>query len=97
MQHKKWIPIRLMRCVHTHWGRFAIKGRGSPSCVLIVLEKIGEDNQKIGKISGNPLTKSFRWKQSRKRLKTILEGQLVNKFDMCWNVNLKQSNESSRS
>jgi hypothetical protein len=27
----------------------------------------------------------------------ILEGRLVDKFDMCWNVNLKQSNESSKS
>ncbi len=60
-QHKKWIPIRLMGCVHMHWGRFAIERCGSSSCMLNVMEKIGEDNRKVEKINGNPFTKPSRW------------------------------------
>jgi hypothetical protein len=35
MQHKRWIPIRSMGCVHTHQS---------------IVEKIREDNQKVVKI-----------------------------------------------
>jgi hypothetical protein len=42
----------------------AIEGCGNPSCVSNVMEKIGEDNQKVGKINRNPLLESSRWKQS---------------------------------
>ncbi len=50
MQHKKWIPIRSMGCVHTHWKIFAIEGWGSPSRVWNAMKKIREDNQKAKKI-----------------------------------------------
>jgi GH43 family beta-xylosidase len=49
-QHKKWIPIRSIGCVHTHWGRLAIEGCASPSHIQSVVEKIGEDNWKVEKI-----------------------------------------------
>jgi len=49
-QHNKWIPIRLMGCVHTRQGRLAIEGCGSISYIRSVVKKIGEDNQKVGKI-----------------------------------------------
>jgi hypothetical protein len=42
---------RAMGCVHTHWGILIIEGCGSPNHVQNVVEKIGEDNQKVGKIS----------------------------------------------
>jgi hypothetical protein len=44
-----------------HWGRFAIERCGSSSCMLNVMEKIGEDNRKVEKINGNPFTKPSRW------------------------------------
>jgi hypothetical protein len=50
--------------MHAHnQGRFAIEGCGSPSYVLNVMEKIGENNRKVGKINGNPFAKFSRWKQ----------------------------------
>jgi hypothetical protein len=48
-QHNKWIIIRSMGCVHTHWGKLAIKGCGSPSLIWNVVEKLGENNQKLVK------------------------------------------------
>jgi hypothetical protein len=39
-----------MGCVLTHRGIFAIEGWGNPSCVQSVVEKIRENNQKVGKI-----------------------------------------------
>ncbi len=36
---------------------------------------------------GNPLAKSFGWKQSQRCSKTILEKPFANKWGMCWNVN----------
>jgi hypothetical protein len=39
-----------MGCVHTHQGRLATKGCGSPSLIWNVMEKIGENNQKAIKI-----------------------------------------------
>jgi hypothetical protein len=50
VQRNKWIPIRLMVCVHTHQGRPAIEGCGCMSCIRSVVKKIGEDNRKVGKI-----------------------------------------------
>jgi hypothetical protein len=50
-QHKKWIPIRLMRCVHMHWGILTIEGWGNLSRIQSNVEKIREDSQKLGKIS----------------------------------------------
>jgi len=50
MQHKRWIPIRLMGCVHTYQGILAIKGWGSPSHVWSVMEKTRGNNRKVGKI-----------------------------------------------
>jgi hypothetical protein len=38
-----------MGCVHTHQGMFAIEGWGSPSWIRNVVQKIGEDNRKVGK------------------------------------------------
>jgi len=49
-QNKKWIPMGWMGCVFTHRGIFAIEGWGNPSCVQSVVEKIRENNQKVGKI-----------------------------------------------
>jgi hypothetical protein len=51
MQHKRWIPIGSMGCVHTHWRIFAINGWVNPSHVQNVVEKFGENNQKDGKIN----------------------------------------------
>ncbi len=50
-QHKKWIPIRLMGSMHTHWRMLAIEKWGNPSHVQSVLQKIREDNRKVGKTS----------------------------------------------
>jgi len=49
--HKRWIPIGSMGCVHTHQKMFIIEGWGSPSHVRNVVQKIREDNQKVGKTS----------------------------------------------
>jgi hypothetical protein len=49
-QHKRWIPIRLMGCVHTHQGMLAIERWGNQSCVQNVMQKIGEDNWKFGRL-----------------------------------------------
>jgi hypothetical protein len=50
-QHKRWIPIGSMGCVSTQQRMLAIKRWGSPSHVQSVVQKIGEDNRKVGKIS----------------------------------------------
>ncbi len=50
VQCKRWIPIRSMGCVHTHWGRPAIERCDSLSYIQSTMETIGEDNQKVGKI-----------------------------------------------
>jgi hypothetical protein len=47
-QCKRWIPIRSMGCVHTHWRMLAIEGWGSPSCVWNAVKKIGKDNRNVG-------------------------------------------------
>jgi hypothetical protein len=39
-----------MGCVHTHWGRPTIERCGGLSHIQSVVEKIGEDNWKFGKI-----------------------------------------------
>jgi len=49
-QHKKWIPIGSMGCVHTYQGKPAIQGCGSLNHIQSIMEKIGEDNQNVGKI-----------------------------------------------
>jgi hypothetical protein len=49
-QRNKWIPIRLMGCVHTHQGRPAIERCGSLSRIRSVVKIIREDNRKVGKI-----------------------------------------------
>ncbi len=38
-----------MGCVDTHRRMHVIEGWGNPSHVRSVVEKIGEDNQKVGK------------------------------------------------
>jgi hypothetical protein len=45
----------------------------------------------------NPLVKFSKWKEFWSYLKTIPERPLVDKFNMHWNVNLKESNETLRS
>jgi hypothetical protein len=40
-----------MGCVHTHQGMPTIERWGSPSLVWNVMQKIGEDNWKVGKTS----------------------------------------------
>ncbi len=52
-QHKRWVPIGSMGCVHTHWGMPIIEGWGSPSHIQNVVQKIGEDNRKARKIGPN--------------------------------------------
>jgi hypothetical protein len=61
------------------------------------MEKIGENNWKVGKDNGNPFAESSRWKQFRKCSKIVPKGQLINEFSMRWNISLKESNESSKS
>jgi hypothetical protein len=51
VQGKRWIPIGLMGCVHTHHERLVIERCGNLSCIQNVVEKIGEDNQKVKKTS----------------------------------------------
>jgi hypothetical protein len=48
-QHKKWIPIGPMGCVHTHRGMPTIKGWGRPSCIWRAMQKIRKNNRKVGK------------------------------------------------
>jgi hypothetical protein len=50
-QHKKWIPIRSMGCVHTHQRILVIEGWGNLICIQSVVEKIKEASQNPGKIS----------------------------------------------
>jgi len=42
-QHKKWIPIKSMGCVHTRWGILAIEGWGNPNHI----RNIVEENRKL--------------------------------------------------
>ncbi len=49
--HKRWIPVGSMGCVHTHWRMLIYEGWGSRSHVRNVVQKIREDNQKVGKTS----------------------------------------------
>jgi hypothetical protein len=46
VQRKRWIPLRLMGCMHTHQGRPAIEGCDSPSCVWSNVEKTKKDHWK---------------------------------------------------
>jgi len=46
---------------------------------------------------GNLFMKSFGWNQYQRCSKFILEGSIVDKFDIHWNANLKDLNESLRS
>jgi hypothetical protein len=50
VQHKKWTPITLMGCVHTHWRIPTIEGCGNPSHVRNIVKKDGEYNWKVGKV-----------------------------------------------
>ncbi len=56
-QCKRWIPIRSMGYVHTHW-RLGIQGYDSLKHIRSDVEKIGEDNQKVGKI-GQTISQMF--------------------------------------
>ncbi len=49
-QHKRWIPIRLMGCVHMHWRILIIERCASPNHVQNVMEKIGEYNWNTNQI-----------------------------------------------
>jgi hypothetical protein len=49
-QHKRWIPIGSMGCVHTHREIPTISGWGNPSRIQSIVEKIKETNWKLGKI-----------------------------------------------
>jgi len=50
-QHKRWLPIRSMGCVHTHRRMPTIKGWGSPSHVRNAMQKTKENNWKVRKTS----------------------------------------------
>jgi hypothetical protein len=47
-----------MGYVHTHWGRPGIEGCDSLKHIRSVVEKIREDNQKVGKI-GQTISQMF--------------------------------------
>jgi hypothetical protein len=49
-QRNRWIPIRLIGCVHTHQETPLIEGWGCTSHVRNAKEKNRENNQKVGKI-----------------------------------------------
>jgi hypothetical protein len=49
IQCKKWIPIRLIGCVHKHQKILVIERLCNLSCVWNVTEKIGENNWKVRK------------------------------------------------
>jgi hypothetical protein len=51
VQCKRWIPIKLIGCVHTHQGIPTIERYCNPNHVWNVVEKIRENNQKVGKIN----------------------------------------------
>jgi hypothetical protein len=46
VQCKRWIPLKLMGCMHTHQGRHTIKGCDNPSHVWSNVEKTREYNWK---------------------------------------------------
>ncbi len=48
-QCKRCISIRSMECVHTHRGMHVIERWGSLSHIWNVVQKIGENNWKVGK------------------------------------------------
>jgi len=50
-QHKRWIPMKSMGCVHTHQRRLAIEWCDRASWVWSVVKKIREKNWKVGNIS----------------------------------------------
>jgi hypothetical protein len=50
-QHKRWIPIGSMGCVHPHWRILATKRWGNPSRIWNTVEKTKEVGQKLRKIS----------------------------------------------
>jgi hypothetical protein len=50
-QRKRWIPIGSMGCVHTHQGMLVIEEWGSPSGIWSDVQRIGEDNWKVGRTS----------------------------------------------
>jgi hypothetical protein len=52
-QCRRWIPIRLMRCVHTYWKILTIEGWGNPSHIRSIVEKTKEVSRKLGEIGWN--------------------------------------------
>ncbi len=51
VQCKRWMPVGSMGCVHTHQGRHVIGGCGSLNYVQSDVKKIGQNNQKVRKVS----------------------------------------------
>jgi len=49
-QHKRWIPIGSMECMHAHQKILAIEGLGSLSHIWNDVQKTKENYQKVGKI-----------------------------------------------
>jgi hypothetical protein len=84
-QRKRWMPIRSMGCMYTHWKMFAIEGWGSPSRIRNVVEKIGEDNWKVGKI-GQGVNQMFapRLKHDKIWARWALNVPLENMLKMVW-------------
>jgi len=78
-QHKRWIPIQLMGCVHMHWRIPIIERCGSPNHVQDVMEKIGEDNWNTTQIVSQTFTprlkhdKIWEWWALHVTLKNMLE------------------------
>jgi hypothetical protein len=84
-----WIPLEGLVMVKKHFAqrKFVIQYGMWPFAIW----------KKSWNLCGNPLMKSYGWKEFWKCLKTIPERPLVDKFGMHWNVSLKESNETSRS
>jgi hypothetical protein len=78
MQHKRWIPIGLMGCVHMHRGIFTIEGWGSLSGIWNVVEKTREDNQKVKKTNWT-ISQTFTLKPKNDKIQAQLVSNILSK------------------
>jgi len=77
-QHKRWIPIRSMEYVHTHWGRPGIEGCDNLKHIWSDVEKIGENNQKVGKI-GRTISQMFTLGPKHDKIRAQLASSILSK------------------
>ncbi len=85
MQHKKWIPIMSMGCVHTHPKILAIEGWGSPNHIWNVMKKIRGDNLKAKKI-GQIVNQAFTLESKHDKIwaQWILDIMSKNMLEIFW-------------